>query len=130
MLPSSVREIFEKENESKKYEVMADILRVLSLTFGKLWLFEIVNEINAFRRTIGISESVNYEECLNATRELANKGLITYEKKIRGTFTPPKGVPDILVGLRNRALASVLVSIDAKLRKYVEIRRKVFGNLK
>ncbi len=130
MLPSSVREIFEKENESKKYEVMADILRVLSLTFGKLWLFEIVNEINAFRRTIGISESVNYEECLNATRELANKGLITYEKKIRGTFTSPKGVPDILVGLRNRALASVLVSIDAKLRKYVEIRRKVFGNLK
>jgi len=129
MLPSSVREIFEKESESKKYEIMADILRVLSLTFGKLWLFEIVNEINAFRRTIGISESVNYEECLCATRELADKGLITYEEKIRGTFTSPKGVPDILVELRNRALALILISVDAKLRKYVEIRRKVFGNL-
>ena len=130
MLPNSVREILEREKESKKYGVMADILRILSLTFGRLWLFEIVNEINAFRRTIGVSEDVNYEECLSAAKELANKGIITFEEKIRGTFTSPKGVPDVLIGLRIRNIATTLASIDEKLRKYIEIRRKIFGSLK
>jgi len=130
MLPNSVREILEKEKESRKYSVMADILRILSLTFGRLWLFEIVNEINAFRRTLGISEDVSYDECLSAARELAGKGIITFEEKIRGTFTSPKGVPDVLVGLKIRNIAPILASVDEKLRKYIEIRRKVFGSLR
>ena len=130
MFLNYVKEILENEEKSRKYSVMADILRILSLTFGRLWLFEIVNEINAFRRTLGISDYVNYDECFAAARELANKGIVTFEEKIRGSFTSPKGVPDVLVGLKERSTASILMSVDEKLRRYVEIRRKIFGNLK
>ncbi len=130
MIVEKLSEIISKESESKKYRVMADILRILSLTFGKLWLFEIVGEVNALRRTLNIGEEVSYNECLEAIRELAKNKLISFEEKIRGSFTSSRGEPDLLIELSNRSVAATLLAIDDKIRKYLEIRRKIFEELK
>ena len=127
---NKVREIFAKEQLSKKYKIMADILRVLCLTYGRLWLSEIVGEVNAFRRTLGERGELRFDEALRSVEELERMGIVSSEKRVRSSFLLESGVPDILVNLNNRGLVLTVVFLDEKYIRYIKLREEAFKELR
>lgn len=123
---SKVREVFNREDVSEIYKAMADIIRILCLTYGKLWLSEIVGEVNAFRRTIGEKGDLDFNKALKAIEELEKMGIITLERRIRSSLIHGAGVPDILVDLSNRSEVFSIVVSDEKYMKYIKIREEAF----
>jgi len=129
-LINKVREIFAKEQSSKKHKIMADILRVLCLTYGRLWLSEIVGEVNAFRRTLGERGELRFDEALRSVEELERMGIVSSEKRVRSSFVLESGVPDILVNLNNRGLVLTVVFLDEKYIRYIKLREEAFKELR
>ncbi|OYT60003.1 MAG: hypothetical protein B6U75_02665 [Desulfurococcales archaeon ex4484_217_1] len=127
---NKVREIFAKEQSSKKHKIMADILRVLCLTYGRLWLSEIVGEVNAFRRTLGERGELRFDEALRSVEELERMGIVSSEKRVRSSFVLESGVPDILVNLNNRGLVLTVVFLDEKYIRYIKLREEAFKELR
>lgn len=121
-----VREVLDRENVSEIYKAMADIIRILCLTYGKLWLSEIVSEVNAFRRTIGEKGELDFNKALKAIKELEKMGIITSERRVRSSLTHGAGIPDILVDLSNRSEVFSIIVSDEKYMKYIKIREEAF----
>ncbi|MCX8168725.1 MAG: hypothetical protein N3E39_00655 [Candidatus Methanomethylicia archaeon] len=78
-------------------KITGDVIRVLSLGMGKLWLSELVLEINAFRRSLGFEE-VDEEDVKNSIRVLEADGIITSESRLRSQLFG-ESVMDILISL-------------------------------
>jgi len=129
-LIDKVREIFAKEHFSEKHKVMADILRVLCLTYGRLWLSELVGEVNAFRRTLGEFEELSFDKALKSIEELEKMGIVSSERRIRSSFISKSGIPDVLVNLNDRSSALAVVFSDEKYVRYIRLREEAFRELK
>ncbi len=109
---------------------MADILRVLCLTYGRLWLSELVGEVNAFRRTLGEFEELSFDKALKSIEELEKMGIVSSERRIRSSFISKSGIPDILVNLNNRSSVLTVVFSDEKYVRYIRLREEAFRELK
>ena len=125
-MEDKLKEVLSSDEEN--YVLMADIVRVLALYYGVLWMGEIVNEIKSFRSTI---EGVDVEELdANAVRKaveaLKEMGIISYEIKTRSSFTGITPVTDLLVKLVDHSLTLNMLASDERFRRYLVEREKVF----
>ena len=99
--------------------VMGDVLRVLAVCMGALWLPELVAEVSGFRRTLG--ENIpNPKDVEKAVMKLRDLGYVTVREGIKATMGP-KGEQTILIRLvRNPELIEAL-SEDDRLGRYMRI---------
>lgn len=109
---------------------MTDILRILSMTYGKLWLSEIVNEVNAFRRTLNDYEKLGYDDALSAIEELKKLNVIDFERRLRSSLVQATGIEDFLVDLTDRDKVLSIVYNDEKYRRYMKIKREIYDEIK
>ncbi len=106
-------------------KVMGDILRVLYLCLGSLWLPELMMELRGFRETLG-EEAPNIEEVSKALDELHKMGFIERRRGIRATFDR-EGEETFLISIkRSPEILSALLR-DRRVVRYREIWRQVFG---
>lgn len=105
--------------------LMGDILRVLGLSLGRLWLAELAAEIAAFRETLGFSEPANRKELVAAVMSLAGLGLVTVEERIRATYSG--GEKDLLVGVVDFNGLSSALRDDEAYNRYRSIMDSIFG---
>ena len=102
-------------------KLMGDVLRVLALSLGAIWLSEIRYEVEAFRRTLGEYEDVTEEEVEEAVLRLRDLGLIACEHRIRGVLDERQGVPDLLVSIRSRAEVAKVLRRDERTQRYLTL---------
>jgi len=102
-----------------------DVLRMLSISLGALWMKELKMEIDVFRSTMGKKGEVKKEDLRRAIEELKKEGLITYSRRIRATFGPAGGEEDILVVIANPLLTNFVLAKDREIREYVKIRESL-----
>lgn len=107
---------FFKEPKNEMELLMGDVVRVLSLLLGKLWLSELSAELASFRISIERPSAFSDDDLKNAIRTLQALNVITTQKGLRATFEKPE--PDILVGLTNSRYFMNLLESDSDLKKY------------
>ena len=110
---------------SPRERLMGDVLRVLGLSLGKLWLTELAAEIAAFRETLGFSELTDRKELVDAVMSLAGLGLITVEERVRATYSG--GENDLLVGVVDLDELSNALMGDEAYNRYRSILDEIFG---
>ncbi len=110
---------------SPRERLMGDILRVLGLSLGRLWLAELAAEIAAFRETLGFSEPTSRKELVDAVMSLAGLGLVTVEERIRATYSG--GENDLLVGVVDFDELSNALMDDEAYNRYRSILDGIFG---
>ena len=102
--------------------IMGDILRVLALCMGALWIDELYDEVNAFRISLGdslISRS-DVDEAIGRLRDI---GLITIEDRIKaGEFG--EGVRSKLVSLKDLGDVYIYIRLDDRYNRYKELLRE------
>ncbi len=113
------------EAKSGIERVMGDVLRVLTLYMGTLWLWEIYQELKGFRRTLKEPEP-SFGEVSLAVSKLAEEGFVLTERRVRASLRG-EGVEDVLVMLNLSKDELSLLHLDERLRLYQSIRREVFG---
>jgi len=105
-------------------EVSGDILRVLYMFFGRLWFSEIVDEVNAFRSTLGLG-TVEPRVVREALKLLEREGAVKIEESVRASLARG-AVPDLLVSLvPDHELVPMLAS-DERIRRYREFVSELF----
>ena len=105
-------------------EVMGDVIRVLHLSLGSLWLPEIFMELRGFKETL--QESVPKEEVIEeAVRRLGELGIVTLEEGVRASLSGRNERTYLVRLKRNPELIKALAS-DEKIAKYRDIWRRVF----
>ena len=105
--------------------LMGDIIRVLGLCMGRLWLSEIGPEIEAFRRTVGKEEAVDDELLMKAIRRLEGLGIVDSESKIKATYGG--GEPDVLVGLKDYFVVLTSLKDDPDYITYLKVIDEIFS---
>lgn len=112
-----IKEILNKD------PLAGDVIRVLVLFNGVLWEREIKWEVEAMNTTLNISQ--NTEKIGYKISFLAGKGIVTVEKRRRGTIYT-EFEEDNLVKLTDLALTSYIVAEDEKLSQYIRIRYEIY----
>lgn len=102
-------------------KLMGDIIRVLGLSIGRLWLYEIKLEIEALRSSLNRSEDFNDEMLKEAIQRLQSMGIVKTEPGLRATFRESE--PDLLVDLTDRHTASIALLQDNDYVKYHKMMR-------
>ena len=105
--------------------ILGDVIRVLALYRGKLWLSEIIMELSSFRRTLGDTVPSD-KDVIEAVRKLSSLGLVKMHKRLRADLFRSKGIEDYLVEL-NVPLYEVWGRGDSRLNKYVNVRNSIFS---
>jgi len=105
-------------------EVMGDVIRVLHLSLGSLWLPEIFMELRGFKETL--QESIPKEEVIEeAIRRLGELGIVTLEEGVRASLSGRNERTYLVRLKRNPELIKVLAS-DEKIAKYRDVWKRVF----
>ncbi len=105
-------------------EVMGDVVRVLHLSLGSLWLPEVIMEIRGFKETL--QEEVPKEEVIEeAVRRLSELGIVTLEEGVRASLSG-RNQRTYLVKLRRDPGIIKALANDEKIAKYRDIWRRVF----
>ena len=105
-------------------EVMGDVIRVLHLSLGSLWLPEIFMELRGFKETL--QESIPKEEVIEeAVRRLGELGIVTLEEGVRASLSGRNERTYLVRLKRNPELIKVLAS-DEKIAKYRDVWKRVF----
>ncbi len=100
-----------------------DIIRVLAI-FKRLWSFEVVNEINSMRSSLG-EGPVKDQDVVEAIKELLSLGVVRGETAKRTTF---RGiVEDMLFDLSIGPEEIELINSDERMRLYMMKRYEAFG---
>jgi len=113
---SIVSYTFLTQPKDRKELLMADIVRVLSLASGKLWMDEIIAEMNSFRETLERGEPFSEKDLRNSIKALEALDTVTTEERVAATGGNPKRTR--LVGLRYSVPLRNLLQLDADTRKY------------
>jgi len=106
-----------------KDETAGDILRVLSLFGGALWMEEIKWEIQSMNSTLGLSREI--EDLSDKIMYMADNGILDVDRRIKGSMFR-ENVEDNLVRLKNVTLIRNILSGDEKLLNYIRIRREAY----
>ncbi len=108
--------------------LMGDIIRVLCLYLGRLWLSELVSELEGFRRTLGTPLIPSASEVERAVNELAKAGIVEVEERLKSVLLTGS-MPDLMVKLRNYNRVLDFVRRDQRYNKYVELRERAFRDI-
>ena len=118
-----LKEVLSYNNDPKM--ILGDVIRVLALYRGKLWLSEIIMELSSFRRTL--SDTVPSDrDVVEAVRKLCSLGLVKMHKRLRADLFKSKGIEDYLVELAI-PLYEVWSIGDSRLNRYINVRNSVLG---
>jgi len=121
-----IEEIIDKK---EKGDITGDVLRVLVLFGGTLWLSEIVQDLAGFYTTLNIDKEVKRGEIEKSIQILVNKGIASAEDRVRATMLHNRGIKDKLVSLTNIEQVSLMLTGDYKLREYLRRREEEFSKL-
>ncbi len=108
--------------------LMGDILRVLLVCMGALWLPELRAELEGFRRTLG-EEPPTESEVGEALRELEAAGLVRVKPGIRATHRP-EGERTYLIELVRDESVLRAIAVDERLARYSRIWDEVLAELR
>lgn len=112
---------FLKKPENEIELLMSDIVRVLGLLLGRLWLSELSSEVLAFRESVGRPLEFSDKDLQLAIRRLKDLNIVNIEEGLRATFGNPE--PDILVGLNVAVPIIEFLSKDDDIKKYKMLLR-------
>lgn len=107
---------FLKEPKNEMELLMGDIVRVLNLLLGTLWLSELSIELSSFRSSLERPLPFNDIELENALKNLKDQNVVTSQKGLKATFENPK--PDILVRLVTSHPFPTILESDKDIKKY------------
>ena len=125
-LSKFVEEIISSE---EKGNITGDVLRVLVISGGTLWLSEIVQDLAGFYATLNIDREVKRQDVEKSVQILVNNGIASVEDRIKATMLHDRGIKDKLVSLTNIEQISLLLASDYKLREYLRRREEEFSKL-
>ena len=108
--------------ESGLEKIMGDIIRVLSLCMGALWIGELYMEMDAFYKSME-EEPPEKESVEKALHRLEDLDIITLMPRIRAT-EDPRGEETILVKLLNYSGIMSRVRRDNRLADYLNRYKK------
>ena len=106
-------------------KVMGDVLRILILFAGSLWLWEIYLELKGFRTTLS-EESPTLGDVVRAVNRLSKEGFVTTEKRIRASLRG-EGFEDLLVSLNLNFEERTKLLMDDRVRRYQLARQRAFS---
>ncbi len=109
-------------------EIMGDVLRVLYLFSGTLWLPELIVELSGFKETLGEGGDIPKRKKIEDAVNILNMaGLVSIKPGIRATASS-KGEKTILISLTRKDEVLAELSMDEKVRKYLQAWREALGN--
>jgi len=106
------------ERVLREGELKGDVLRVLSIFGGSLWLSEIEDEIKAMNYSMGVEVSGNVKE---AVEELQKEGLVDLDYRTRGSLSG-RDIKEYLVRLKQVEVVMAALANDRKYRDYLRLR--------
>ena len=111
-------------------EIMGDVLRVLYLFSGTLWLPELITELTGFKRTLGEEADIPKRKKVEDAVNLLNMtGLVSVRPGIRATASS-KGEKTFLISLVRKDEVLAHLSSDEKVRKYHQAWRDALQSMK
>ncbi|MCD6084153.1 MAG: hypothetical protein J7J20_01280 [Desulfurococcales archaeon] len=111
-------------------EVMGDVLRVLYLFSGTLWLPELITELSGFKRTLGEEGGIPKKNKVEDAVNLLNMaGLVSVRPGIRATASS-RGEKTLLISLTRRDDVLSHLSSDEKVRKYHQAWRDALSGIR
>lgn len=99
--------------------VMGDVLRVLYMCLGSLWLSELFGEYRVFVETLG-GVPASEESVRKAVDELSNAGLVNVREGVRATMSE-EGERTYLISLNLDSRMLSTLRNDEKIAKYREL---------
>lgn len=109
--------------------LMGDVIRVLSLYFGQLWLSELHLELEGFRASLGESNSISEDELSRAIDKLKKYNIIHVEERPRSSLLTGS-VPDKMIKLVDFEGVLNTVRRDKRYTRYIELREQILKKLK
>jgi len=107
------------KSDSGMNKVMGDVIRVLYLCMGALWLPELLDEYKVFTKALD-DVPANDEVVMEAIDELSRLGIVNVREGIRATFTP-EGEKTFLISLREESIKVDVLRNDERIRKYRDL---------
>ncbi len=101
--------------------VMADVLRVLYVCMGSLWLSELMSEYRVFVEALG-GTPASEDDVRKAIDRLSEMGLVSVREGIRATMSQ-EGEKTYLVSLKLSSQQLSLLRNDLKISKYRDLWR-------
>ncbi|MEM0085754.1 MAG: hypothetical protein QXZ48_06325 [Zestosphaera sp.] len=101
--------------------VMADVLRVLYVCMGSLWLSELMSEYRVFVEALG-GAPASEDEVKRAVSKLGEIGLVSVREGIRATMSR-EGERTYLVSLKLSSQQLAMLRNDSKVSKYRDLWR-------
>ncbi|QOJ79475.1 hypothetical protein IG193_03165 [Infirmifilum lucidum] len=99
-----------------------DVLRALVVFGGSLWLSEIPSSIE--RLYLGERAAPSTSDVKKALKDLASRGLVRTEERVRGT-DKPQGEKDVLVLLADGRVRGSLLSDEVLNRYYLSLTEEL-----
>ncbi len=107
--------------------IEGDVLRVLAMSLGSIWLSELVGEINAFNISLGIEKNYSRNDVLKAIKNLEKMGIVEVREAIKAVLGSTGGMKDYLISIKDLADIIPLVSTDEKFVRYKILLREHLG---
>lgn len=101
--------------------VMADVLRVLYVCMGSLWLSELISEYRVFVEALG-DVPASEDEVRRAVNRLSEIGLVSVREGIRATMSQ-EGERTYLVSLKLSSQQLTLLRNDSRVSRYRDLWR-------
>ncbi len=100
-------------------KVMGDVIRVLYLCLGTLWLPELLDEYKVFVRSLDETPADD-EVVMEAINELSKLGVVSVREGVRAT-SAPEGEKTFLISLKEGLIKADILRNDARIRKYRDL---------
>lgn len=126
-LETRILELLSSEKGLKK--LMADILRVLMLYNGVLWISELYREVPMFHGTLGEERIENEEDINKAVSKLVEMKIVKMEGRLRGSLAPEGFVREKFVYIVDHSFIMNIVSKDSKFRRFIAERERIFREI-
>ena len=114
-------------NFLREDRVEGDVLRVLAMSLGSIWLSELVNEVNAFNLSLGIDRNYSSREVFKAVKNLEKAGLVEVREGIKAVLGVSDGVRDYLISVKDIADIIPVIVTDEKYVRYKLLLREYLG---
>ncbi|MFQ6081584.1 MAG: hypothetical protein ACE5OW_07955 [Candidatus Bathyarchaeia archaeon] len=120
-----IANVLAREGEGELYRMMADSIRVLAVYNGVSWRSELIPDLLRLYRFLGRLEAVNSRLVDEALDKLESEGLVTVEKRVRGSWLRPGTITDKLVRLVDLATTTGILRRDQTFARYMHERYRV-----